>query len=251
VKLILYLIVLVLILIQVSCKNDANKIDIYFVDESNDEISTGTFETRPFIFWKPSYNELEDGSYELESMEVTDIHYNWFTVKVIIANESDHDFVLNNVENEIIFFGQYGNTSSTDSISVNNGCNFLEEESCQFCYPRTIASNTQETLQVNGRESGYRCRFYSADSDTHYTSARVTFEIEVISEVYGRLLKTVTLFATPKTDFSGSSSKYGWLWCSDGEHYSGCGGYWEWDGIDDLPGDECNCDSGGCNCEDT
>ena len=92
----------------ISCKSKMEGIELYFVDANGVEITETNFEIRPYIIWQPAYKDQDGGGYSLDSMSQAETFYNWFSVKIIIKNNSDEDIVLNKVEDKARYYGSYG-----------------------------------------------------------------------------------------------------------------------------------------------
>jgi len=224
-----------------GCKAELNEIDVFFVDpDTGDETTDAIFEVRPYIFWKPVYLEEESSTYRLDSMEVDEKRYNWFTAEIIIDNPTDHDVVLNNVEITNSYYGA-DNLLNTASSNISSTCEIGSEDSCEFCFPRTIVAGSRVPLMVNTISSA--CMFYSGDEKV-YTAGRLGVTVEILSEVYGTVSRSASLFAKPRSEFSSSTKSYGMLYCDDG--VTVCESKWEWN-PNDLPLSRCNC-NGGANC---
>jgi hypothetical protein len=206
-----------------SCsKKGVKGYDIFFVDSQGNATSTANFEVRPYIVWQVVCSDvLSDDIDRLSGFTQAETHYNWFSIAPVIKNNSDYDLVLDKITMTTSFLG----SSSGDNVkttSAENGCMLAGSNSCQFCFPRTISPGAQVNMAVN--PSG-NCLFHSGDDKT-YKAARVILTVEVVSEVNGRITKTMDLFATPKEDFDPSFA-YGTLLSSDGE--GTCRGEWAWD----------------------
>jgi hypothetical protein len=202
-----------LLTIVVSCKSNVDDFDVFFLDANGEVTELTSFEIRPYIVWQVVCADVLSTDIDMHAgFTQSDIMYNWMLVNPIIQNNSEYDIVLNKVTMKAMFYGEKGG-ASLGTVDIDSGCQFRAADSCQYCFPRTIPAGTSEDIAVNGD-----CIIHSGN-DRSYKAGRVNLEIEMISEVYGKMTKTVTLFATPKDEFSPPPDDYGVLLTSDGESY--------------------------------